>query len=244
MSIVKALLYQNIRNKMLIRIYILLLFAQMLFVCTNMGYMDEKYLKVLGSGGVLAGDCGLIFTMPFMFAGVFIGTLCGEDFKDKCAYYELLSGKGRLVSFLSRALFSVFANTLLMLLAGIVTVVFAKTAFDWGTFVSFKQMLAQTCLLTFPYLRYSAFLVLMTFIFRNPYIIYAIGFLMLSFLTVCEVALRDITDHASAFYEAIDLYNRFPIYTKTALTTGVVASAVAGIYLVIGYLVYKRSDLQ
>ncbi len=243
MTIVKALLYQNIRNKMLLRIYVLLIATQCLFVWINMGTLEDAHVP-LGSGGMIISSPNLIFTMPLMFLGIFIGTICGEDFKDKCAYYELLSGKGRFVSFLSRALFSVLTGAVLMTVAGFATLIFAKTAFSWGNLVAYKDVLVQTGLLFFPYLRYSAFLVMMTFLIRNPYVIYGIGFLMLSFLTIGENFLRDISDHTSAFFEAFDLYKDISNQTKTAFTTSVVSSVVTVIYLLIAYLVYRRKDLN
>lgn len=243
MTIVKALGYQYIRNRNLRRFFLVLIGFQILYAFMNYAMMEDTE-GLIGAGGLLATNPPLIYGIMLMFSGIFAATLCGEDLKDKCAYYEILSGKGRFASYAGRAVFALFCNEILMMIACFSGVIFMKFAYEWGTFVSFSDIVKPTLMIAFPLLRLSAFTVMLTFILRNHFIAAVIGYVLFMGEMMIESMVENIPCHMTAYYEIENLFLKYPLDVKTALTTGVVASAVACIYLVIGYLVYKRSDLH
>ena len=127
--------------------------------------------------------------------------------------------------------------------------------------------LSIRCALTiFPYLRMAAFLVCLTFIIRNPYIIMSLGYGL--FMAYAVTSLMDMKLSRSIISSITNLrglgdcsgwsiynldpmkgivnYNTFDTGLSAGLVLGTILSSLVmmGIYFIIGYLVFTKCDLD
>ncbi len=256
-NIMKSIGYDIMHSKMLIRIYIMFVAFMALVTVLN-----------VDSGGVsamLAQDAGISFQFSTLLVGIVVGVICGGDFADKVASYEILSGHSRKSIFFARALIAIIIGAILTTTLGFVPIILGNTLFDWGNKLVLSDIILRTFLLVFPLVRLAAFFVVISFVFKNPYVIIASGFVIM----VASDMLSDMTSSGKSCYistynmsmlcsyEGWSTYNLDPVKgvveyyaynsavtTSLVLSTIIVSLIMAIFYLFMGYALFRRDEMN
>ena len=176
-NIIKSIVYEMLHSKMVIRLYVLFMLLQALVVILNAEVSPVSGVKetsmVLSDGGVLT------YEFPIFILTLIVGVICGEDYRDKVANYEVLSGHSRKSIYLARSLFAIFSAAALCLILSFIPLIAGNLYMGWGSTLKLGDVVARYLLLFFPYLRLAAFLAMITFLIKNQYIMMALGFLIM-----------------------------------------------------------------
>lgn len=260
-TIIRSQLYQLKRMKFAFVIYLLFVLVVGLTTITMSGseacvHVEEFMLK----------NPDFMVSFGMLTIGLWVGYTCGMDFKDKVGNYEVMYGHSRLQVYAGRFIPGCFVSAISA------TILVFVTFLAGGLFVGFEGgedtvNLCIRCALTiFPYLRMSAFLVCLAFMIRNPYIIMSLGYglfmayaatssleLKLSRLTIGSITnLRGLVDCSGwSIYnldpaKGIVTYGTFDTGLSVGLVLGTIVSSLVmmGIYFIIGYLFFTKSDLD
>jgi hypothetical protein len=117
----------------------------------------------------------------------------------------------------------------------------------------------------FPYVRLSAFIAMLTFLIKNPYIIMAISFVITDYgMLVIDILASKASLAVSIFnlkllteYDGWSIYNLDPqqgivkyfsydssVSSGMVIGTIVVSLVMAGLYLFMGYALFRRDELN
>ena len=258
-NIIKSIVYEILHSKMLIRTYLLMLVLQVLIAVLNLnnsfGASDTSTL--LADGGII------VYEFPIFMLALIVGVICGEDYKDKVANYEVLAGHSRKSIYLARSLFAIITASVLCLILSFTVMIAGLLMEGWGNVLNFGDVVTRYLLLIFPYMRLAAFLVVITFLIKNHYIMMAIGFMIMMF----GVALSDMLGMSNVYisifnfklltsYESWNIYNTDPVrgiveysaYNSSVspemiIGTIVFSLAMTAFYLFMGYALFRRDEL-
>ena len=262
-NIMKSIWYEIYHSKLMIRIYIVFIFVMGLIGFLNSE--TERGTYSAGASGMLADIHEVTYEFPIFILALIVGIICGEDYKDKVANYEVLSGHSRKSIFFARTLMGIIIGSVFATLLCFVTILTAWLKTGWGDSLVFGDVMIRTCLMIFPMLRLAAFFAVLTFLIKNPYIIMAIGFItcmspallnnMLAhsksiFVSIFNMAL--LCDYKGwSIYnidpsEGIVYYNSYESSVSSGLVIGtIVASLVMTVfYLFMGYALFRRDELN
>ena len=260
-TIIRSQMYQLKKTKFAFVIYILFVLIVILST-TSMLFADK--CKTAERFALCNPD--LMVSFGILTIGLWVGYTAGMDFKDKVSNYEVMYGHSRLQVFMGRyivgCLVAAVAGTTLVL-ATFITGGVVK-GFEGGP--TLTHLWIRCALTFFPYLRMAAFLICLTFIIRNPYIIMALGYIMFMVYAVTSslgallsksffsslTNLRALMDCGGwSIYnldpsKGIVPYDTFETQVGMGLVFGTIGSSIfmAGIYLLIGYLYFAKSDLD
>ncbi|MBE5924207.1 MAG: hypothetical protein E7271_07050 [Lachnospiraceae bacterium] len=256
-NIMKSIGYEVLHSKMLVRLYILFV---ALMVLTTMLNTDSS-----GVSAMLAGNDGTSYEFPMLIVAIIVGVICGSDFNDKVANYEILSGHSRKTVFFARALMAVCISSVLATVLCFVPIIVGSAIFGWGNKLVFSDLIIRNLLLIFPFARLTAFLVVVTFIVKNPYVIMASGFVIMLGGGIlgdlvgdgknCFISIYNMKYLCS--YEGWNTYNLDPVkgvveyyaYNSTVTSSLVLGTVFASIimiifYLFMGYALFRRDELN
>ena len=90
-NIMKSIWFEILHSKLMIKIYVAFIIVMGLIAVLNVNIDTQK----TGASGMLASNPELIYQFPIFILALIVGTICGEDYKDKVANYEVLSGHSR-----------------------------------------------------------------------------------------------------------------------------------------------------
>ena len=256
-NIMKSIGYEIVHSKMLIRLYILFIALMILVTVLN--------TESTGISGMLAENDTLPYEFQIFIVAIVVGIICGSDFPDKVANYEILSGHSRKSIYLARAVMAICTAAILATILAFVPMVVGNAVFTWGNKLVLSDVIIRTLLLFFPFARIAAFMVVMTFIVKNPHIIMASGFVIMIGVGV----IGDMTGNKGSFlislynmkllcsYDGWSTYNLDPIkgiVEYYAYNSAVTASLVRGtigvsllmiiFYLFMGYALFRRDEMN
>ncbi|MBQ8967789.1 hypothetical protein [Ruminococcus sp.] len=168
-NLIKAQIYQITHTRVYLWVFIMAVIIASIF-----GF--SEYLNgadSLNEGELLTAsdyftryDMLPVLAMEFMsFFSCFIAA---EDFGDKTANYELMSGRLRSQSFLARVITIILANTLLGLFMMTLPLLIYTAITGWGDSVTVATAAQRILLMVFPFFRISCFFTLAAFIIRRP----------------------------------------------------------------------------
>ena len=260
-TIIRSQLYQLKRMKFAFVIYLLFVLGIGLTMITMSGgeaceYMEEFVLK----------NPDFMVSFGILTIGLWVGYTCGMDFRDKVSNYEVMYGHSRLQVYAGRfipgCLVSAVSATILVL----VTMLFGGILRGFEGGEDTVNLCIRCTLTIFPYLRMTAFLVCLTFVIRNPYIIMSMGYcFFMAYAVTASIDLKMSRSNISSITNLRGLmdcsgwsiYNLDPVKGivnydtfDTGLSAGLVLETIGssivmmGIYFVIGYLFFKKSDLD
>lgn len=253
-GIIKAQIFQIKKERLLVIVFLLSL---ALGVIT---WVNEDF----ASFGEIVCDMSFIIpqiSMLFLFAA--IGVICGMDFSDKTANYEIMSGHTRLEVYLGRVILAVTVAVAGSLAICLLIIGIGSMVMDWGDAVSLKGVLIRVLLLAFPMFRIACEMVFVVFIVRNAYLLLAMGFFYTFALT--ELFMSVAKEPASYYLgmsnicrlmnmTAFQTYNpanpemKIVIYDTTLqlseiFTTIGVSLGVGFVFLLLGYRFFKTDDI-
>lgn len=241
-NIISSVVYGLLHSKFLIKIYLLFI-AVMIF--TTIVNFDEK---ITYTSELMMGGASLTYVFNFFILAMAAGIICCEDYKDKTANFEIMSGYSRLKIYLARGIFAVIAADLMALLLSFVPVIAGNITHDWGQTIDFGDFMLRICLYFFPYMRVAAFLVLISVLIRNQYVLMGIGYFIMDYVIIRQEA--DLTlfkgmitgcDNIICLTKYDENLGRLPLKTA-ALTIGI-SLVMTGVYMFIGYRLFKRKDI-
>ena len=260
-NIMRSIWFEILRSKLMIRIYVAFIIVMGLIAVLNIN-IDTKDT---GASGMLASNPAIIFEFPIFILAFIVGTICGEDYKDKVANYEVLSGHSRKSIFFARSLMGVSVGAVLATILCFVPIIVGTMIGGWGDELIFSDVIIRLSLFIFPMLRLAAFFALLTFLIKNPYIIMAVGFVvsmtptmfieMFShtksiYISIFNMALLTKFDGWSIYnvdpQVGIVEYNSYISSVSPGLVIGTIAASLVmtAFYLFMGYALFRRDELN
>ena len=260
-NIMKSIWYEILRSKFMIKIYILFVLVMGLTTVLNVGDSVQKG----HTSGMLAGSPNLTYFFPLFMVGFIVAVICGEDYKDKVAHYEILSGHSRISIYLARTLMGIIVGSVLTLVLSFIPILVGIMIDGWGNKLILSDVIVRHMLFFFPYVRLSAFIAMLTFLIKNPYIIMAISFVITDFgMLVIDILASKASLAVSLFnlkllteYDGWSIYNLDPhqgivqyfsydssVSSGMVIGTIVVSLVMAGLYLFMGYALFRRDELN
>lgn len=260
-NIMKSIWYEILRSKLMIRIYIIFILFIVLTTVLNVGdSVQEGH-----TSGMLAGNPNITYEIQLFVLGFVVALICGEDYKDKVANYEVMSGHSRISIFFARSLMGIIAGTIMAEILSFVPIITGILIDGWGSELVLSDILIRHLLFIFPYLRLAAFFALLTYLVKNPYVIMAAAFL----IATLSVLIIGMVEHSKSFfvslfnfvlltnYDGWSIYNLDPekgivkffsynssVSSEMIIGTIVVSLIMTGIYLFMGYALFRRDELN
>ena len=260
-NIMKSIWFEIRHSKLMIRIYIVLVLFMAL-----VGFLNTGASADLGTASTLvADDPTIAYEFSIFVVALVVGIICGEDYRDKVANYEVLSGHSRKSIFLARSLMGIITAAVLGTLLSFAPMITGIIKAGWGNELLLSDVIARQLLLFFPFLRLAAFLALLTFLIKNPYIMMAVGFV----ICMASVLLEGMLEHSKSVFISIfnmslltsysgwQIYNLDPVkgivkystYESSLSAELVIGTIVAsllmtGFYLFMGYALFRRDELN
>ena len=261
-NIVKGLNYQLKRDNGIIYIYLIGGFMLGCFVVDYLGSYDMAELT--GSFyGVLHGET------CFMALGILVALLtariAGWDYTDKTLNYELMSGHSRGQVYWSRVWVSLLWSMVTCIIVAFVPILVFSAINGWGVRADMGGMLLRYGLLMFPLFRLMSECILLTVLMRNCYMVMIIGFVMYEFSWVFGVMSEPLTNYkltvqlasmnvyrlinfeksSFAYINGEDMIVYETAVEPSFLIGTVIVSLIVGIVcLLVGYLYFKKSDMD
>ena len=263
-NLIKAQNYQLKRDNFMI--YVILFSLAYTALITYFG-IDEGIRTGEMNGGLFLASNGEAYSFLYLFPVLgFTSRICGWDFNDKTINYEVLAGHKRSDIFLSRLLVSflwVFIGALVMTIlpVGVITLIYG-----WGVNMSFGAALARFALCFLVLLRLTCGFICMTFLVRNCFITLIFGYLlaeieMIVAMMVNEfsktikitwqlatgnlLALMDFSNYELGYVDGEDVVHFITDMEPSLLIGTIVCSLVlSAVYLLLGYTVFRKSDIR
>ncbi len=256
-KIIKSIFYEQIKSKIIPILF--LIFAAFFIIIPIIGVSDS-----LGTSDYFLENSTLTFVFQLIFLGLSVGIICSGDMKDKVANYEVLSGHSRLQVYMARFISSVLMGTVLTMVLSFLPVLVGTAVYGWGDRLSFSEVMIRQCLYVFPYLRLTSFLVFLSFIVRNKYVMMAVGVLLgvgslLSFTIFSTISssvylsiynLKYLSDYITWQIYNVNSEGVFKYYTGNSTITSELVIGTIGvsllmivIYGIAGYAVFRKSEM-
>jgi len=254
-NIMKALNYQTLRDNFLI-------YSLIAGILPMLSVFTEDNL-----------NGGLVVVTVSMGISVFIGMalviivprISGWDYTDKTMNYELLAGHKRSDVFWGRALMSIVWGLGIAIIVVGLPLLIISLVLGWVDNLDLGNTVFRLVLLIFPTFRLICELILITFLVKNCYLAMICGYMYVMFSTMADMFLIELSDfkfttqlsvpnamrlldfsnYSMGFVNGEDIY----IY-ETAIDSGFVAETIivsligGAVCLLIGYFVFKKSDVN
>lgn len=250
-EIIKSLFYKEKNN---VIIYLMILCVIILPVLNISNISDTKI-----TGSVLAvnniGSCFYYLLLCLVISGIVIGS----DFIDKTINYEIMSGHNKEQMYFGRLIVAFIITILSLFVALVVPFILVSLKDGWGETIYLKDFVIRVLLMVFPIFKFISLIQLLSFVLKNHYGAIGFGF---------AVAFMEFT--LSSFDAIPEVFNKFLIFDnlKTLFTFETKINEVGAIsyisnisnsdmmniiianisigfcFVMIGYLFFKKSDLE
>lgn len=260
-DIIRSEIYSIKKSGMTIRIYILFIFIMILVTVVNIVNSDEG---LRSAEGCILDNPTLPTTFAVFIVGFIVAAFCGEDFKDKVGYYEIMSGHSRREIFLGRSIPAVAVSGVAATILAFIPLIAGSAIFDLGDIVPVQDILIRQLLFVFPFMRLAAFFVFITFMVKSNYVTMILGFLIFN----AHAVMSDMVTNSKSYmislfnlnlltdYPGWSLYNvsgnggiiEYHAY-KSAVTpeliigTILVSIVMTAVYMLAGYAFFRKDDL-
>ncbi|SFC17550.1 hypothetical protein [Ruminococcus albus] len=260
-NLIKAQLYQISRT----RVYYLV-FAAMMLLSALFGAVEylngsdslEEWQKLTASD--FATRIDTIVTLSIMGMTFFAAYFCADDFSDKTANYEMMSGRLRKQAYFARASVLIVLCTLFGLIMVFTSLGVSYILNGWGDSVPFSAVAIRILLLTFPFIRLSCLYVMIAFFIKRPGLSFLAFYGLMSVVSILKSAADD--SGVLTAFSSIGKLMKYKEWHIFGLESGVevvytpmpeagfivrciiVSLAVGALYLVIGYNFFHGDDLE
>lgn len=260
-NIMKSIWFEILHSKLLIRIYVAFVIIMGLIAVLNVNIDTQN----TGASGMITDNATIIYEFPVFILALIVGVICGEDYKDKVANYEILSGHSRISIFFARSLMGIIPGAVLATILCFIPLIVGTLVGGWGNELVLSDVIIREFLIFFPMLRLAAFFALLTFMIKNQYIMMAIGFVVSMFQTI----LNEMLSYSKSVYVSIfnmgllmsfdgwSIYNVDPgegiqyyhsyvssVSMQLVIGTIVVSLLMTAFYLFMGYALFRRDELN
>ena len=257
-NIIKSLCYEAFRSKALIRITVLYTLVAGLITVLNIN--EDKGFS--GTSGMLAENPDITYLLGILFVGVIIGFLTGQDFGDKVINYEMMSGHSRKSIMLARGVFGAVVTAAVLTLISFVPMLVGNIMSEWGDSLRLSDVVVRQLLFFFPFLRLSAFIICIMFIFKNQYVVMASGYFLIMFVNLVKAFPKSFYSSFSNLelltsYKGWHIYNIDPaegiveyssfnsnLDFRMVFGTITVSIIMTAFYLMLAYAVFRHDDVS
>lgn len=260
-NIIKAQLYQISKMRVLLLVLMGALgFAFLFGVVERLNGANSLSEGQLMTASDYCTRAGAITTFILIFMSIFTAFICADDFGDKTANYEILTGTLRWKSFFARAILAVVFSTLLGLVMIVTDIVTYTAVCGWGNSIPVSAALKRLALTAFPLARLNCLFVLMAFICKKTFLVPVLEFSMniiCGFLNTGASGSVFLTSQGTLQkLFSFDAYCNFGLANGTRIiyepyldTRTVIMSIAASVffsalYLAVGCSLYHRDDLD
>lgn len=200
----------------------------------------------------------------FLFATlIFSAKAVGGDSGDKTINYELMSGHSRSSVYWSRILTGVFWAVILVIITSLVPYGVLTLVNGWGDGTAPKEILLRLCLSFFPLLRFAAVFMLLTSLVDSAGGGLAIGYGVVLVETILDAVFEEIGNYDMTYIFTISNLSKLMRYNNSwefvengkaitwfdySITNDMIVKTIgfslitAALYMIIGYVVFKKRD--
>lgn len=259
-NLIKAQIYQIMHT----RVYFLVFFT---LVLISGFFGASEYLNgadSLDEGQLLtASDLAtrMQWLSVFATAGIsfFASFICADDYFDKTANIELMSGRMRKQSYFARAALTIIICLIYEIIMIAVPLIVAAVLTGWGDSLPVSAVIKRFLLLLFPYFRFTCLFIMLAYIIKRPgfafladyMLINGIGLIRSKDKTGVVMGMNTINDimHFDEWH-VFGLECEAKMVYLTQLDSGFIARCIIvsifmGIaYLAIGYSYFHKDDLE
>lgn len=257
-QIVKSQIYELKSSRILYLILIILSFLQISLWWGEYSLETSKPLC-----DYIAQNGGIFVPIALAFGICFTGFAFCNDFLDKTVNYEILNGHRRKDVYFSRAIISIIGGTAGTILILMIPLFVLQLFVPFGTGISNSELVVRLLIAVFPIARIICEIAFLAIIIRNPYVIMAAGFAIA--LLGGEIV-DSFVGNGYAFLGLSSLSRIFSFaewstYTlsgkdgmilifESSLQASEIAAIIGSsilfgsIFLILGYLFFKKDDLK
>lgn len=261
-NIIKALNYQTRRDNFLI--YSILAGVYVIAV-SLIDYYGHKFDMLNGGTVVALTGVQMCISMSVTFTVLLLGTrICGWDYSDKTMNYEILSGHTRKEVYWSRVIVCITWCTCVSLAIIIFPVILFTIINGWGDNMDFGGAALRYLLLIFPIFRIICEFALITFLTGSCYKGMVLGFILSETGMSIYILAEELADFNCGYLlsmsniDALFAFNAKLGYVNgedievfetalepsLAIGTIIVSLTVGAACLLIGWLVFKKRDVN
>ncbi|MBQ6696575.1 MAG: hypothetical protein IJN16_07720 [Lachnospiraceae bacterium] len=261
-NIMKAQLYQLLRSSILYKTFLCLVVFQIaIFVVARRSVLEMEG-RAFSAGNSLADGGYILMCFALIFAIIITGQICGADFVDKTTNYELLMGHLRKDVYVGRALLSMLVGMTGSIILIIIPIGWLCIMDGWGNEMDFGKALLRLLLCLFPIWRIICEFIFLTYIVKNPYpvmiagtlvSVYSVGIIpMFTTGDIGVLGLGNLSQlmnftawrtFALVGEKEITIYDA-SIAAGDVIRTILLSVVIGGLFLGLGYVFFKKDDLN
>lgn len=262
-NVMKAQMYQLLRNNGTYYTFLAGLGVS-LFQCFVLA--DGSYSGQLeGSVWLFVIGSGMPVILP-MLSLAFVAMICGGDMGDKTINYEMLTGTRRSHVFMGRAVVSLIMSAACAFVTLALPILVIWAVNGWGNFMTVSDVALRVGTVIFPVVRMTAFFIFAIFLFRSSVAAALFGYMtVMAELLMSALAEELLPDSALRSQLSVDLIEKVLIPNNIGIDyvdgkdvqvvkdllemSDVSTAAISGlagtaVFLLIGYLVFRRQDMN
>ena len=261
-NIIKSIAYEIRKTRLMRWLFLIIAAANVLVTVLNIA---DNTFKEATTSAMLSEATLTTFMFAEFFVIAAVGLICGSDFKDKVANYEIMNGHSRIQVYMARSIFGVLFAAFTGTVLSFIPLVSGNIFYSFGSRLALSDVILRTALYFFPFIRIAAFTVIISFVVKNQYAVMGIAYGIISFNTVMSGTVSNHENFITANFNLNLLadYHGWSVYNisntegiinyaayDSALPKGavpgtiIVSLLVMVVYLVIGYGLFRRDDLN
>ncbi len=259
-------MYQSVREN-----YTYIVFAVMtvIYLLTDLLELaDEGSSDVSGSYMFVLSADGMPFILN-MLALIYTAVICGGDMIDRTMNYELLDGAKRSDVYFSRFLVGLFWSLVSCTLILVLPIAAVSAAAGWGKMLTVGAAARRTLFLLAPIIRLVSFYTLLTFLITDYRAVIGIGFVLgqgeliavmliqesgslgideklFDFLALPSLTrIFDVANIGFGYENGEDFYIVKQVMNLSDdLRCAAINLVIAAVYVVAGYLIFRKRDVK
>lgn len=262
LNVIKSQLYQFRKERISKFLFfgLMAMFILIPFIAIIQSDVSSSAMTDATGGGYFATNLRFCIFMPLVYIAAVVAQICGQDFVDKTANYELMSGRRRYQSYFGRVIPSVIIGTIGWFIIAVTPVITVTIIRGWGDKISVWEVVIRYALMLFPAIRVACEFVFFTFLIKNPYIVMGLGYLYSMVSIYAEMLPSDgfifLGSTNIILLSMIDVWTTYGLEGKVnfiydaalsssdVIGTIVVSVVVSAAALLLGYVFFKNDDMN
>lgn len=259
-NLMKSQLYQLRKETISITFFIVFIIMEF---AAGIGETSFGTETAITADSFLAESGHYLVLVATAFGLLFTAQICGSDFNDQTANYELTGGYLRRDVYFSKAVISLIGGIMGTVVVFSFPFMFNVARWGWGTDLDVKGVLIRYLLLVFPIFRMICEFIFLSFLVKNSYAVMTLGFFVsiglgesiAAYFPDCKSVLLGITNiyKLASFpswmgYTLADLKYVYVYDTSLSLEdiilTAVASLAIGSFFLWLGYQYFKKDDMR
>lgn len=236
------------------------------FFCMGSSFLEDVDFSQISASALMSQLGYGTIPMGIMIIFIFITAIFWDDTNDKTINYEILYGYKRSTCYFGRFITGFFFSVLVFVIFFGGTIAAFTIINGWGSAIAFKQVLPHFLLCLFPMFRLACILIFVTFITRSSIASAVTGWFLMFAEMITEAFYKEINGMAlPSWYMILTSMSAVTDFSNTAMgyengedimiikaalepslvSETIISSLVIGaVFLLGGYLIYRRSDVH